>query len=132
MSAGPPDRRARVVDAVQYAVGLTVAISVVLLGVSFAFGYGLYGLKYGLFVVGFLSLGYGTVLAWPRSPEALANEGADRTETRIQGTLRRLPPAAWYPLAPSERYRDWIRVYLLSLCLLGVSFALETVFGVAG
>ncbi|MFB6070558.1 MAG: hypothetical protein ABEJ76_05985 [Halanaeroarchaeum sp.] len=132
MSAAGPTRVARVVDAVQYAVGLTVAAVAVLLPVSLGLGLGLYGVKYGLFVFGVLAMGYGTVLAWPRSPEDLQGEGANRHETRVQATIRRVPPAARYPLAPTERYRDWIRVYLLSLCLLGASFAMETVFGVTG
>ena len=123
-------RVARAVDAVQYALGLTVVVASLLLPASFVVGAGLTGVKYGLFLFGVLSMGYATLLAWPRSPSDLETEGVDREETRFQELLRRLPPAAWYPLAPEERYLDWTRLYLATGCLWLSSFALEAVFGV--
>ncbi|MFW6384130.1 MAG: DUF7555 family protein [Halodesulfurarchaeum sp.] len=123
-------RVARLVDAVQYALGLSAAVTVLLLPVSLAVGSGLTGVKYGLFLFGVLSMGYATLLAWPRSPSDLETEGVDREETWFQGLLRRLPPAAWYPLAPEERYLDWTRLYLATVCLWLSSFALEAVLGV--
>lgn len=130
MSEAAPARRARVVDAVQYAVGLTVLVSVLSLPVSLLFGLGLWGVKFGLFLVGIFSMGYATVLAWPTSPADLAREGADREETRIQAFVRRFPPATWYPLGPRDRYANWARLYLASLTMFVVSYAMETVFGV--
>jgi len=123
---------ARAVDAVQYAVGLTILVAVVILPLSLLAGLGLWLVKYGLFVVGVLSGLYATFLAWPRSPEALENEGADGDETRVQAFIRRFPPATWYPISPRDRLRNWVRLYLATLCMLTTSFLLETVFGVAG
>lgn len=123
-------RVARLVDALQYAIGLTGVVAGLLLPVSLLFGAGVTGVKYGLFLFGVLSMGYATLLAWPRSPSDLEAEGADREETRFQAALRRVPPAAWYPLAPKERYLDWVRLYLATICLWLSSFGLEAILGV--
>lgn len=123
---------ARAVDAAQYAVGLTILVAVVFLPLSLLAGLGLWLVKYGLFVVGALSGAYATFLAWPRSPEALEQEVTDREETRLQAFIRRFPPAAWYPVAPQDRLRNWVRLYLATVCMLLASFLLETVVGVPG
>jgi len=125
-----PSRVARLVDAVQYALGLTVVVAVLLYPISLLFGAGLTGVKYGLFLFGVISMGYATVLAWPRSPEDLETEGVNREETWLQGLFRRVPPAAWYPLAPKERYLNWTRLYLATACMWLSSYALEAVLGV--
>jgi hypothetical protein len=124
------DRWARIVDAIQYAVGLTVLVAVGLLPVSLLAGAGLWGVKYGLFVVGTLAIGYATLLAWPRSPSDLESEGTDPSETRLQSLIRRAPPAAWYPLSPAERFLDWVRLYLAALFMWASSFGLEVFLGV--
>lgn len=130
MSSTSPSRGARIVDAVQYAVGLTLVAAGLILPVSLLMGRGLWGVKFGLFLVGFLSLGYATVLAWPKSPEDVGRDTHDREETRLQALLRRVPPAAWYPLPVRDRYPDWVRLYLASLTMLVVSYSLEAFFGV--
>lgn len=130
MSDASPTRGARVVDAVQYAVGLTVLVAATTLPIGLLFGVGLWGVKFGLFLVGIFAMGYATLLAWPKSPEDLEREGLDRDETRIQAFVRRVPPAAWYPLRPRERYANWARLYLASLTMFVVSYTMEAVFGV--
>lgn len=130
MSATTPSRGARIVDAVQYAVGLTLLVAGIVLAVSLLVGRGLWGVKFGLFLVGFLSLGYATVLAWPKSPADVGRETHDREETRLQALFRRGPPAAWYPLPARDRYPDWVRLYLASLTMLALSYSLEAFFGV--
>ncbi len=127
MSGGK--RVARSVDALQYAIGLTVLVGGALLPLSVLLGAGLAGVKYGLFLIGVLTMGYATLLAWPRSPSDLESEGVNREETRFQALVRRVPPATWYPLAPGDRYLDWARLYLATLFLWGSSFALETLVG---
>lgn len=122
-------RVARLLDALQYAIGLTVGTAGGLLLLSIPLGVGLTGVKYGLFLIGVLSMGYATLLAWPRSPSDLNAEGVNREETRFQAFVRRVPPAAWYPLTPSDRYLDWVRLYLATLFLWGSSVALETLLG---
>lgn len=130
MSSAASARGARIVDAVQYAVGLTLLAAGLILLFSLLMGRGLWGVKFGLFIVGFLSLGYATVLAWPKSPEDLERGGSDREETRLQALLRRVPPAAWYPLPVRDRYPNWVRLYLASLTMLALSYSLEAFFGV--
>jgi|APHM01.1.fsa_nt_gi hypothetical protein len=122
-------RVGRVVDALQYAIGLTVLAGGALLPISVLVGAGLSGVKYGLFLIGVLTMGYATLLAWPRSPSDLESEGVNREETRFQAVVRRFPPATWYPLAPDDRYLDWTKLYLATLFLWGGSFALETLIG---
>lgn len=129
MRSSSTNRVARFVDVVQYAVGLTVLFAVSLSPISLLAGMGLRGVKYGLFLLGILSLGYATWLAWPRTPDDLAEEGNRGEETKLQALLRRLPPASRYPLAPADRARNWVRLYLASVTMLASSFAMETVFG---
>lgn len=130
MSETAPSRVARLVDAVQYALGLTATIALLLTPVSVLASAGFWGVKYGLFLFGVLSFGYATWLAWPRTPADLATEGQGREETRFQEFIRRVPPAAWYPLAPADRARNWVRLYLASVTMLALSFAMEAVFGI--
>lgn len=130
--AAAGSRLARAIDAAQYAVGLTVLVSIGSFLLGLLAGNGPWGVVYGLFVVGILAGGYATVLAWPRSPASLENEGRDREETRLQAFLRRFPPASWYPLAPADRYRNWIRLYLATGLMLAVSYVLNVVVGIRG
>lgn len=123
-------RVARLVDGLQYAVGLTLTVAILSLPVSLLFGAGLTGVKYGLFLFGLVAMGYATFLAWPRSPSDLETEGVNREETRFQDLIRRVPPAAWFPLPPKERYLDWVRLYMATTVLWLSSFGLEAVLGV--
>lgn len=124
-------RGRRVLYAVQYAVVLTAIVFLGLTVISLPLGWGFVGVKIGLFVVGVATLGYGTYLAWPSSPEDLL-EQEDEPEEKpgFQRFVKDLPPMAWYPLHPAEEYPDWVHVYLATLALFLTSFLMETVFGV--
>jgi hypothetical protein len=49
----------------------------------------------------------------------------------LQRAVRRLPPAAWYPVRARDRVGDAGRLFLASGTMFLLSFLLETVFGVA-
>lgn len=123
-------RVAKLVDVLQYGIGLTIIAAFGLFPLSVLIGAGLGGVKYGLFLVGVLTMGYATLLAWPRSPSDLNATGSNKGETQLQAIIRRVPPAVWYPIAPADRYPDWVRLYLATLWLWGTSFALEAIAGV--
>ncbi|MFB6177824.1 MAG: hypothetical protein ABEI99_11910 [Halobaculum sp.] len=148
----------RLLDAGQYAVALT-AVAVAVSGVfSLLLGGGLLGVKYGLFLAGFLHLGYATLLAWWGSrASGLSNNGilarfgsnddgltnlpgtdgsGDERELRQETTgfqqfVGRFPPVAWYPIRPRDRLGDAGRLFIASATMWFVSIVMETVFGVA-
>lgn len=125
-------RGRRLLYVVQYAVGLTAVVFVGLSLISLPLGWGFVGVKIGLFVVGVATLGYGTYLAWPSSPEELVDQETIEAEEKpgFQRFVHGVPPVAWYPLHPDDEYPDWVQVYLATLGLFGTSFVMETVFGV--
>lgn len=129
--ASAPGTGRRLLYLLQYAVVLTAAAFLALSVVSLPLGWGFVGVKIGLFVVGVMTLGYGTYLAWPSSPEEVYTEDSgSEGESWFQKRVGQLPPAAWYPVHPDERYPDWINVYLATLCIFVTSYVMESVFGV--
>lgn len=123
----------RLLHLVQYAVVSTAIAFLALSVVSLPAGAGFVGVKIGLFVVGMAYLGYGTYLAWPSSPEDLAESDDDpaaAAPTRFQRFVRRFPPIAWLGLHPAEEYADWVKVYATSLFMFVTSYTMESVFGV--
>ncbi len=124
-------RLARLVDAAQYAIGVTVIASVGFLPLAAVTPAGLFWVKFGLFVTGTVTIGYATYLAWPSSQSDLTDGSVDSTrETRLQALLRRAPPAAQFPIPPSARYPNWTKLYLSGVMMFSTSFLLEVVFGV--
>lgn len=148
----------RLLDAGQYAVALTAAATAISGIVSFPLGAGLVGVKYGLFLIGFLTLGYATLLGWWGSrASGLSNNGllarfgsnedgltsnpdTDRSSgddevrhdaTGFQQFVRRFPPVAWYPIRARDRLGDAGRLFLATGTMWFVSITMETVFGVA-
>lgn len=134
MATGVGSRPRRILFAVQYGAVVTAIAFLGLTLVSLPLGFGFVGVKIGLFLLGFLSLGYGTYLAWPSSPEDLQDDSGTAPEDVpwFQRRLFHVPPAAWYPLHPDERYPNWVNVYVSTLLILSTSFVMETVFGVVG
>lgn len=128
----------QLLDAVTYAVVVT-AVLVAASGVpSFAFGFGWVGVKYLLFVVGILAFGYATFTLRPRPPwkddeatEPTGTSVGDREETRVQALAQEVPPARFRRLPVDERLPDGVKMFLASLAILGTSYAMEAVFGVA-
>lgn len=144
----------RVLDAVTYAVGLTVVAVAVAVPPGFALWGGPAGVKFGLFLVGFAYFGYASLLLWPsrppgdagrdppsddpdeasepggRPPDAGREGGPGRESTRFERALVGLPPLDRYRIPPSARFSPGAKLMLASLTTLAVSFGMEVVLGV--
>lgn len=136
-----PDPVAKLFDAVSYAAATTVAFAVVsgvlavLVGWQFA-----PGVKYGLFVFGWLAFGYGLLLLWPKSPWKddddegrsvdLFDRSTGRPDTRFQRLVQRLPPARFRQIPHKERLSVGARIFTAAVVMLVTSFVLEQAFGV--
>jgi len=125
----------KLADAVLYAVVLTAVWSAIFLPVSLLLGGDLVGVKWGLFVVGFLTLGVGSFKLRPGKQWREDDEGliADsRGESQVQRLVDRLPPFRDRVEPPRNDHRlsDGLKLLLGAVCMLLTSFLLEAVFGV--
>ncbi len=136
VTGGPPDHVGQLLDAVSYAVWLTVLFSALSAALAVLAGWRpAPGVKYGLFVFGWLAFGFGTFKLLPSRPwkddegsvDAL---GADADQTRFQALVQRLPPARFRPVPVADRLPTGARVFVGSLAMLGTSIVLEQVFGI--
>lgn len=128
------------VDAVVYALAVTVVAAIGSLIVGVATGGGAARGKLLLFVVGWILLGYATVRLWPTSPEDVTaptdryrgkSVPKEHDTTRFQAFVRLLPPVRWIRPPPLEsRVTVPGKLLLGSLMVLLLSFLMETVFGV--
>ncbi len=130
----PPSKRGRqVMDALVYAAGVTAALAVGLGLLSALLGAGLNGVKYGLFVVGILLFGVATFKLRPTAPYSDSRNLLPthrEEETGFQAAVQRSLPER-YRLDPEERLSDALKLFLASVLVLAVSFAMERVFGIA-
>lgn len=127
-------RGRQALDAAVYAVVLVAVVVGASAVVSLPVGWGLVGVKYVLFVLGFFLFGVSTFQLRPRPPWKDDDTGetvGTRDESRFQRLVQRVPPLGRYGLAPDDRLSPAAKRFLSSLLLLAVSFVLETVFGVA-
>ncbi|MFC3477761.1 DUF7555 family protein [Halobacterium litoreum] len=134
----PTDRLGQVLDTVTYvlaATGLFVTVSAV---ATLAVGGRVApGVKYGLFVFGWLGLGAATVLLLPDRPWRDGDEGfsvfgefAEDSQSAFQRFVQRLPPARFRPVEPDDRFATGVRMLLAALTMLGTSLVMEQVFGI--
>lgn len=135
-----PDRVAQLFDLVTY-VGILLAafVAVSALG-ALAFGSPVApGVKFGLFVFGWLALFAGTMMLRPKSAWkddddddllAFGGDTSDDPESSFQRFVQQVPPASLRPLPPSARLPTGARVFLAAVVTLLVSLAMEQVFGV--
>lgn len=157
----PRGRRlvAAVVDAVTYALLAAVLATGVAALVSLPLGFGLVGVKYALFYLGFLVFAIAVVVSWPgsawqdvdlsfglltRGPSeddeptvpwvdtAPSGRSGEPEQTPFQATVQAVPPARLVPAPPSDRLPTGLRLFLAALAIHATSLALETVFGVPG
>lgn len=134
-----PDRVAQLFDLVTYVAVLVGAFAAVSALAALAFGSPVApGVKFGLFVFGWLALFAGTMMlrpksAWKDDDDGLLAFGEDSSadpETGFQRFVQRVPPARFRPLPPAGRLPTGARVFLASVVMLLVSLAMEQVFGV--
>jgi hypothetical protein len=118
----------KLLDLLAHAVVLSVLAFLATTAVSFALGGRWGGVKYLLFVLGFLGLGAGAFFLRPTPPwrdEPLVQRTG---ETPFERLVRRLLGS--YALDPDQQYPAAARVLVAGVILLAVSFVMETVFGV--
>ena len=132
---GAPLWLRRGVDGLVYAVALAGATFAVGALVSFGGGYGLTGVKYWLFFLGWAMLGYGALKLRPRKPWKDDQDGGiddqGPTESRFEYATRRAVPDG-LAVPAVDRWSGGARLFLGSLFVLGASIALEFAFGVGG
>lgn len=116
----------RVFDAVTYAVGVTALAVLMLLPLSLLLGTGLRGLKFGLFVIGFLSMGYATFRLRPPRPDKATEASTPRSETDLEARFGRLPGLHGHQLPVEERFSPGAKLFLASLTMLAVSYLMES------
>jgi hypothetical protein len=97
------------------------------------------GVKYGLFIFGWLALLFGTLKlrpksAWKDDDDGLMAFGEDDggMESDFQRWVQQLPPARFRQVPPNARLSTGARMLIASVCMLAVSFLLERALGVAG
>lgn len=136
-----PDRVAQVFDLVSYAVATTVVFAGVSAVVAAAIGSAVApGVKYGLFVFGWLAFGYGTVMLWPKAAwkkrkeskmfDTLLSSPSKRPDTKFQRLVQRLPPARFRQIPDEERLSTGARVFFAAIVMMVTSIVLEQVFGI--
>lgn len=133
----PPDRVGQLYDLVSYVLTVTAVFVTVSAVGGLLFGAAIApGVKYGLFVLGWLTFGYGTLLLLPDRPWKDDDE-TDIIEAQVEGEdsefqafVQQLPPARFRQLEPERRLPTGLRLFLASLFVLAVSIVLEQAFGV--
>ena len=128
-------------DAITYAIVVAALATLGSLAIGIVTGGGLVRGKVVLFVVGWVLMAYATVQLWPSSPEEVNGAPEARTgeslpeaqdETRLQSFVQSIPPNRWLrPPRPERRLSIDGKLFLASLLVLAVSFAMEVVFGIA-
>lgn len=121
----------QVLDLFVYAVAVTTIVVVGAIVISFGLGGNWLGVKYILFFVGICLFGIGTLKLQPTPPWRDESRLPSLNQPVLQPFLQRLPPLDTYGVAADKRLPVGAKLLLVSVFILGLSFALETVFGVA-
>lgn len=117
------------VDAASYALWLTAFVFLALTPASLLVDAGFIGVKYGLFVIGFLSMGYALLLI--RRATAIHREDYEPPdETRVDALVGRLPPLRWISVAPRDRFHPGTKLLVASVTMLAVSYVMEALFDI--
>jgi hypothetical protein len=125
-------RLRQALDAFVYAVAFVAVLVVLAAIVSVPLGWGLVGVKFALFFVGFFVFGISVFQLRPTPPWKDDDETTDeREETRFQAAIQRLPPLGRYGLAPDERLPTPAKQFVASVLVLLTSFVMEAGFGIA-
>lgn len=124
-------RLRQTLDALVYAVAFVAALVALAALVSVPFGWGLVGVKFALFFVGFFVFGISAFQLRPTPPWKDDDPADERGETRFQAAVQRLPPLGRYGLAPDDRLPTPAKQFLASVLVLLTSFVMEAGFGIA-
>ncbi|WP_225335418.1 DUF7555 family protein [Halomicrobium urmianum] len=127
------DRAGAALDAAVYAVAVTAVATLLGGAAALLAGGGWIPVKVTLFVVGFALFGYASISMWralsPDPDEGVSARGY-REPTPFESALARAVPAAGGLVPPDDRLSPSVKLFVASLLVLGVSLAMETVFGV--
>lgn len=135
---GELDRVGQLFDLVTY-VALMLAVFGGVSGLSAVAVGGRFtpGVKFGLFVFGWLAFFFGTMklrpkAAWKSDDEGLLelSEDTDVRESDFQRLVQWLPPARFRQVPPDRRLPTGYRMFLAAVCMMAVSIVLEQFFGV--
>ena len=143
---GSPGRLHQVVDAVVYALAVTVLVLVVALVLAgLLYEDVAQGLVLITFVGGFVIFGYGTFQLRPSSAwkKARSSEAEDeieiaRTETDaraesigqaehtpFQAAVQEVPPLRWYSIPPDQRLPTGVKIFLSGVLVLLASLLID-------
>lgn len=133
-----PDRLGQVLDLVTYAALTTVVFGALSAVLGVAAGMEpLPGVKYGLFIFGWLALGYGAIVlrpkaAWRDGDEEfnLFERSSGKPDTKFQRFVQRLPPARFRQIPDDDRFSDAFRIFFSGIFIMATSIVLEQVFGI--
>lgn len=118
----------KLLDTLAYAIALSLLVFLATTAVSFALGAGWGGVKYLLFVLGFLAFGAGAFLLRP-TPAWRDEPLVQRTgQTPFERAVRRI--LGRWALEPDQQFPGGARVFVAGILLLAASFVMESVFGV--
>ena len=135
-----PDQVGQLFDLVTYGVANALLFSFVSAALAVALGSPVAaGVKYGLFVFGWLTFGYSTFRLFPsrawkdddRDDDSHDSFGVPPNgETQFQSLVQQLPPARFRQIQPIHRLPTGVRLFVASVLMLGASIVLEQVFGI--
>lgn len=124
-------RLRQALDALVYAVAFVAVLVVLAAVVSVPIGWGLVGVKFALFFVGFFLFGLSALQLRPTPPWKDDEPNDEREETRFQAAVQRLPPLGRYGLPPDDRLPPPAKLFVASVLVLLTSFVMEAGFGIA-
>lgn len=127
----------RILDVTVYAVSVTLVIALLSAAVSLPFGNILTGVKWGLFIVGWITVAYGSFQLRPKPPKkrignSNSGESGGREETWFQAQTQRMPPLRRRSIPPERRFSRSLKLFISGVVVLATSFLMETVLGVGG
>lgn len=131
MDQQPSLRARQALDAVVYASALAAVVVAGATLASFALGGGWVGVKFILFFVGIGLFGIGTFKLRPTPPWRDEKRLPSSDRAVLQPALEELPPLNRYGIRSGRQVPMGMKLLLGSVLILGVSFVIETVFGVA-
>lgn len=126
-------------DTLAYVAAVTAVLVIITSLVTYPLDSNAVIIKQVLFVFGWLAFGYGFIRLWPRrvrlDEESNSSDKSEwlRTEndeTVLQRYLRSVPVFAYFVIQPEARWPRGVRLVLLGVFALVVSFLMEVVFGV--
>jgi hypothetical protein len=127
-------RSLQLIELFYWVLGASLSVITVSSIIAFAVGGTLVTVKVGLFVIGVLLFGIGTIgvrpaPAAPHKDKLLSLDGG--SQARFEAWIQTLPPLSGSPIRYPDRIRRSWKLLLTSLVVLGVSAFLELGLGIA-